>query len=34
MSHVSPCVGLCRLDEATGYCLGCARTGDEIADWG
>jgi len=22
------------LDEATGWCLGCARTGDEIADWG
>lgn len=29
----SPCVGVCRLDDATGYCLGCARTGDEIARW-
>lgn len=34
MTIVSPCVGLCKLDEATGYCLGCARTGDEIAGWG
>lgn len=33
MTLVSPCVGLCKLDEATGYCLGCARTGDEIAEW-
>ncbi len=33
MSSVSPCVGICKLDEATGFCLGCARTGDEIADW-
>jgi predicted Fe-S protein YdhL (DUF1289 family) len=29
----SPCIGLCKLDAATGYCLGCARTGDEIATW-
>ncbi len=29
----SPCVGICRLDEDTGFCLGCGRTGDEIADW-
>ncbi|MEM1431302.1 MAG: DUF1289 domain-containing protein [Pseudomonadota bacterium] len=34
MTDVSPCVGLCKLDDATGYCLGCARTGDEIAGWG
>ncbi|MET1414413.1 DUF1289 domain-containing protein [Roseibium sp. HPY-6] len=34
MSMVSPCVGTCKLDEATGYCIGCARTGDEIALWG
>ena len=32
-SAVSPCVGVCRLDDATGYCLGWARTGDEIAGW-
>ena len=33
MTSVSPCVGLCKLDQATGFCLGCARTGDEIATW-
>lgn len=30
----SPCVGVCRIDQTTGYCVGCARTGDEIARWG
>lgn len=30
---MSPCTGVCRLDVATGFCLGCARTGDEIARW-
>lgn len=30
----SPCVSVCRMDEATGWCLGCARTIDEIAAWG
>ncbi|MEM9047161.1 MAG: DUF1289 domain-containing protein [Pseudomonadota bacterium] len=34
MTQASPCVGTCRLDPATGWCLGCARTGDEIAGWG
>jgi uncharacterized protein len=29
---LSPCVGVCQLD-AQGYCLGCHRTGDEIARW-
>ncbi len=29
----SPCVGVCRFDPATGWCLGCARTGDELAAW-
>jgi len=29
----SPCIGLCRLDEATGLCVGCARTAQEIALW-
>jgi predicted Fe-S protein YdhL (DUF1289 family) len=29
----SPCIGICQLDEATGYCLGCGRTGSEIGDW-
>ncbi len=30
----SPCISVCRMDEATGWCLGCARTIDEIAAWG
>lgn len=30
----SPCVGVCRIDEATGWCAGCWRTLDEIAAWG
>ena len=29
---LSPCVGICRLDPR-GYCIGCLRTGDEIARW-
>ncbi len=29
----SPCVGICKLDERTGHCVGCARTGDEIGRW-
>lgn len=29
----SPCTGVCRMDAATGWCLGCARTIDEIASW-
>lgn len=33
MSMASPCVGTCKLDDATGWCLGCARSGDEIAEW-
>ncbi|MEM7423965.1 MAG: DUF1289 domain-containing protein [Pseudomonadota bacterium] len=33
MSLISPCVGLCKLDDTTGLCLGCARSGDEIAEW-
>jgi hypothetical protein len=29
----SPCVNVCRMDAATGYCEGCLRTIDEIACW-
>lgn len=29
---LSPCVGICSLDEA-GLCAGCLRTADEIAAW-
>jgi uncharacterized protein len=28
----SPCINVCSLDSA-GYCVGCLRTGDEIARW-
>jgi predicted Fe-S protein YdhL (DUF1289 family) len=29
----SPCIGVCAMDETTGYCLGCYRTIDEIKTW-
>jgi predicted Fe-S protein YdhL (DUF1289 family) len=29
----SPCINVCRIDPATGWCEGCARTLDEIATW-
>lgn len=29
----SPCIGVCRIDPATGWCVGCRRTLDEIASW-
>jgi predicted Fe-S protein YdhL (DUF1289 family) len=29
----SPCTNVCRIDPATGWCAGCWRTIDEIADW-
>lgn len=29
----SPCIGVCSVDEATGYCYGCYRTIDEIKTW-
>ncbi len=29
----SPCISVCRIDEATGLCAGCLRTLDEIASW-
>lgn len=29
----SPCIQLCILDEACGYCLGCGRTRAEIWKW-
>jgi uncharacterized protein len=30
----TPCINLCSIDPATGWCLGCGRTLDEIAGWG
>ncbi|WP_233861928.1 DUF1289 domain-containing protein [Paraburkholderia adhaesiva] len=30
---VSPCINICRMNEASGLCEGCLRTIDEIAAW-
>ena len=29
----SPCIKLCVLEPDSGYCIGCGRSGDEIAGW-
>ncbi|RQH04721.1 DUF1289 domain-containing protein [Paraburkholderia dinghuensis] len=29
----SPCINICRMNEASGLCEGCLRTIDEIAAW-
>ena len=29
----SPCISVCRMDPRTGWCTGCWRTLDEIAQW-
>jgi len=29
----SPCNKVCRIDPGSGYCLGCARTLEEIGRW-
>ena len=29
----SPCTSVCRIDDASGLCVGCLRTLDEIAAW-
>ena len=29
----SPCTLVCSIDVNSGYCFGCGRTGDEIANW-
>jgi predicted Fe-S protein YdhL (DUF1289 family) len=29
----SPCINVCRMNDATGLCEGCLRTLDEIACW-
>lgn len=33
MTVESPCIKVCVLDPATGYCIGCGRTGNEIGAW-
>ena len=30
----TPCIEICAMDLASGLCLGCGRTLDEIARWG
>ena len=30
----SPCTKICTMDAASGLCVGCGRTLDEIARWG
>ena len=30
----SPCISICKMNPATGYCLGCWRTRAEIKAWG
>jgi len=29
----SPCIGVCSMDDLTGFCLGCYRTIEEIQGW-
>lgn len=29
----SPCISVCQVDGATGLCIGCRRSIDEIRDW-
>jgi predicted Fe-S protein YdhL (DUF1289 family) len=29
----SPCINICQMDDATGWCAGCLRTLDEIGRW-
>lgn len=31
---LSPCIAVCRLERRRGWCIGCGRTRDEIAQWG
>ena len=33
MNDISPCTKICTTDPATGFCLGCGRTGAEIGQW-
>ncbi|MBZ4200972.1 MAG: DUF1289 domain-containing protein [Methylotenera sp.] len=29
----SPCIGVCAIDDSSGFCLGCQRSLDEIKGW-
>ena len=28
-----PCIGVCNIDENSGYCFGCSRTEEEVYKW-
>ena len=32
-ARVSPCIGVCRMDEQDRYCIGCLRSREEIGAW-
>ncbi len=32
-SIASPCISVCQIDDASGCCIGCYRSIDEIRDW-
>lgn len=32
-SSQSPCINICQMDEASGWCKGCLRSIEEIAGW-
>ena len=32
-AEMSPCMGVCKQDEVSGWCFGCGRTDDEIDNW-
>lgn len=29
----TPCVQICVIDPLSGFCIGCGRTGEEVAGW-
>ncbi len=32
-AEMSPCAGVCKSDEVSGWCYGCGRSDQEIKDW-
>ena len=33
MNVSTPCIKTCVIDQVTGFCIGCGRTGAEISQW-
>jgi predicted Fe-S protein YdhL (DUF1289 family) len=33
MTIETPCIKICVIDPASGFCIGCGRTGGEIGSW-